>query len=425
MAAPSAGEVNQRLWDEALTRVLDLSTVTIKHNSELEARVNDLEVELSVWKQAHSNVVDIAERDKKAHKSQVATLNRQISTLDFMKSQNPLILCLVDGNHNNFSQELLMQGLQGGRQAAQHLTKRIAEYLYQEDIQVFNRLSFWITLYVNRESLLESLLGHNICTADQLHGFLTGFSDASPRFQVIEVGPGSGAVDAKLREYLQAFTRFPQTLRLFLGGAYDGACLSTLASLGKDELLGKLVLLPGSHELSAEMQQLSLPQLHVEGLFLTQKLPGLRPGPISLPPPTMTGFTTHGGLISPQSETHSTGMNDPKPSGILRPIDPSKPLHKQTPPPCNEHYLMSCSKGSSCKYSHEWVLTPEQLDTLSKNARKAPCNYLKNALECPYGDSCCWGHICPSGSKCYHLSKGKCWFKGEDMHPVLPQEGSP
>src|ERR1700722_13654360 len=35
-----------------------------------------------------------------------------------------------------------------------------------------------------------------------------------------------------------------------------------------------------------------------------------------------------------------------------------------------------------------------------------------SGLHCPYGEKCCWGHVCPSGPKCFHLSKGKCWFKG-------------
>ncbi len=63
----------------------DLSTVTVKRNSDLETRVAELELELSVWKQAHTSVVDSAERDKKAHNAQVSTLNRQISSLDTIK----------------------------------------------------------------------------------------------------------------------------------------------------------------------------------------------------------------------------------------------------------------------------------------------------------------------------------------------------
>jgi len=32
----------------------------------------------------------------------------------------------------------------------------------------------------------------------------------------------------------------------------------------------------------------------------------------------------------------------------------------------------------SCKYSHDWYLSQEQLVTLAKNAKKAPCNFYKN-----------------------------------------------
>ena len=39
-------------------------------------------------------------------------------------------------------------------------------------------------------------------------------------------------------------------------------------------------------------------------------------------------------------------------------------------------------------------------------------NYRFQGVQCPYGDKCCWGHVCPNGPKCFHLSKGKCWFKG-------------
>ena len=81
-----------------------------------------------------------------------------------------------------------------------------------------------------------------------------------------------------------------------------------------------------------------------------------------------------------------------------------------------------------CKYGHDYVLTPEQLESLAANAKKAPCNWLKNGkqyqkvivilfnvsagVQCPFGDKCCWGHVCPNGPACFHLGKGKCWFKG-------------
>jgi hypothetical protein len=46
---------------------------------------------------------------------------------------------------------LLTQGQQGGRAAAQQLTKGITEYLSNEDVHIFGRLSFWVTVYFNKE----------------------------------------------------------------------------------------------------------------------------------------------------------------------------------------------------------------------------------------------------------------------------------
>ena len=68
-----------------LTSEPDLSTATVKRNGDLETRLAELELELSVWKQAHATVLETAERDKKAHNAQVSTLNRQISSLETIK----------------------------------------------------------------------------------------------------------------------------------------------------------------------------------------------------------------------------------------------------------------------------------------------------------------------------------------------------
>jgi len=343
---------------------------------------------------------------------QVAALNRQISNLDcFRGNQNPLILCVVNGDENIFIRELLAQGQQGGRAAAQQLTKSIAEYLSNEDVHIFGRLSFWITVYYNKMEFDDLMRTHKICTSEQFEGFLTGFSQSSPRFLMVDVGFNKDAADSKIKEYLQTYIRFPQTLRVFFGGGQSDVSgyMSMFSTLEKEQLLGKIVMLRSSNDLDVDSRLPSLPRLNVDGLFMTEKPTGR--GFTKLSPLTVGSFstvTTNGGLISPQSPARAGG----------RMIDPLLPLHRQNPPPCNEHYLMSCSKGAAvCKYSHDYILTPEQLASLASNAKKAPCNWLKNGVQCPYGENCCWGHICPNGPKCFHLSKGKCWFKGEAMHP--------
>ena len=112
---------------------------------------------------------------------------------------------------------------------------------------------------------------------------------------------------------------------MILGG-FDGAYMSTMAALGKEELLGKLVLLQGSHEPCPEFRQLSLPSIPVTGLFMSQKLPHnpKPPGPIHLPPPGLGTVTTNGGLISPQSETHSTSTCSVSHTGGGKLIDITK-----------------------------------------------------------------------------------------------------
>lgn len=64
----------------------DLSSTTVRRNTDLENRVAELEVELSVWKQAHSVALEASEREVKAHNVQIAALNRQISNLDCFKT---------------------------------------------------------------------------------------------------------------------------------------------------------------------------------------------------------------------------------------------------------------------------------------------------------------------------------------------------
>ncbi|KAF7983962.1 hypothetical protein HWV62_18390 [Athelia sp. TMB] len=282
-------------------------------------------------------------------------------------------------------------GQQGGRQAAQQITKGIAEYLSDEDIQVFGRgLSFWVTVYFNKTGLLNALASHDICTPEQFESFCVGFSQASPRFLMIDVGYGKDAVEFKIREYIQTFARFPQTLRMFFCGGNDTGYSSTMSLLESEQLLGKLVILEGYEDINSELHKLCLPSLKLDGLFLAQKPAYF---PLKLTPlamPGSTSVTTNGGLMSPRSPSNSSSI------GETRLIDPSlvriasinpprfakavfiQPLHKQNPPPCNEYYLMSCFKGAACKYSHKYELTAEQRAVLANNAKKAPCNFLKN-----------------------------------------------
>ncbi|KAJ7368174.1 hypothetical protein DFH08DRAFT_830608 [Mycena albidolilacea] len=405
MATQPMGEPGHQLWDDTLSRLINLSNATMKRNTFLEARVAELEMEAALWQRAHTVALEASERDGEAHQRLVCNLNKQIFKRDLF--ENPLILCVINGDEKLFN--TFAQGQEGGKFAAKTLTQEIATYLSADELHKLGRISFWITVYFNRSELLDRLIGNNICSVQQFDAFVAGFSQCSPRFSLVDVGC-TNDTDTKIREYIETYARFPQTLRIFLAGGHDPRYASTFDALQNEQLLGKLVIV-NSDDAEGGSTSSFLSLKVQDGLFMNPKLLQ-RHTPLN-----MRGVNSNGGLLSPQSPaSHISG----------RAIDPSLPLHKQNPPPCNEHYLMTCSKGPAvCKYSHEYILTQDQLASLASNAKKAPCNWLKNGLQCPYGAQCCWGHVCPNGPNCFHLSKGKCWFKGEAMHPALPPELPP
>lgn len=120
-----------------------------------------------------------------------------------------------------FAIDLIRQGAQGGRQAAQTLTRAIAEYvrchhlngyrfflkkwlgilryLTNEEVQTFRRLSFWVTIFFDKANLVQTLVASNKCTPDQLDDFIIGLSHASPRFLTVDAGRGREATLSKIK----------------------------------------------------------------------------------------------------------------------------------------------------------------------------------------------------------------------------------
>ncbi|KAJ8495853.1 hypothetical protein ONZ51_g1442 [Trametes cubensis] len=450
----------QLLEDQTVPRLLALRTVgpraalfekTFTKNAELEARVEELERELSVWKEAFKT----ADGDRKVLNKTVLKLERSIGAL---KEDNPLILCLIDGDGNIFSADLIKQGQAGGRQAAMLLTKGLTDYIASIDpteASVPGRGQVWLTIYCNKSGLVETLTGNAVCTAEEFEAFVLGFNQSSPLFSIVDVGNGKEAADSKIKECLRVFTRFPQTSKVFFGGAHDNGYTSTLNLLQNEGLLDKVVLLKGYKDLAHEINSLNLPQLEVEGIFITKKLytngtkkaaaAAAAAAAATKPVATATSSATSSpkSVNSPKPAKQpiqqvqvqeaqkarskaGTPVNGAKctPSKQPRPLDPTQPLHKQKPPPCNFFYLAKCNNGDHCRYEHNYPLTPEQVAELRVNAKKWPCPTVNNGNHCPLGDACIMNHFCPKGPKCVFRKQGKCKFIGKGMHDLPGQRGS-
>lgn len=143
-------------------------------------------------------------------------------------------------------------------------------------------------------------------------------------------------------------------------------------------------------------------------------------------------FTTYSKILLKQIERHPTIDSDTSSenddddvfisynTGKTRRLNPNLPLSKQKPPPCTLFYLAdNCKHGPECRYAHDYILDAGHYEEMKNNAKKSPCpNANRNGI-CTWGEYCCYGHTCPSASKCIYLKLGRCRFVGADMHKEI------
>ncbi|KAI9513177.1 hypothetical protein F5148DRAFT_1317821, partial [Russula earlei] len=349
-----------------------LAKATSDENAHLVHRVKELEVEITVWKQALS-----ATRG-----SQDVTSRREVT---FAPPQKSLALCVIDGTRCIFSSTYITQGEEGGRKAGQEIVRIVTDHLANDKSLPGGNVNLSITLYVTKTRSRKDLIIGEYCTGEQFDGFIVGLNE-TPYLNIVEVNNKKDA-SKKIEEHLQLFAGLSETVRIFFSGLYRFVVADTDLMVipgARWKWVGVLVYYSYSRSMRRQEQtnHPAEPQRPIEQRIC--------PPPFSHPLYRRTFF-----YIKYQSLLI-----------FYR-------LIAENPPPCNEYYLMeSCSREGRCKYSHEYDLTDEQLVTLAKNAKQSPCWFLNNDGECPHGTNCCWGHVCPFGMKCHHLYKDNCRFKG-------------
>lgn len=173
------------------------------------------------------------------------------------------------------------------------------------------------------------------------------------------------------------------------------------------------MLLEGYDDITSELRKLSLPSLKLEGLFMAQTLSYL---PKKLTPLAMPGsksVTTNGGLMSPRSpsSTSSSAKKLVNPALVtlfeifkarqltlaaLSRFTSSRrhlamniilcPVSRASVSLLTRSslsYTNNMAMQTTCKYSHDYELTPEQRAVLANNAKKGPCNFLKSGEYTP------------------------------------------
>lgn len=117
------------------------------------------------------------------------------------QDDNPLIVCLIDGDGSIFLPELINQGQAGGRTAAQLLNKGLVDHLAknQGDNTSASRGKVWLTVYCNKQGLSDTLNAANLAAPEAFEAFVVGFNQASPLFSIVDAGSGKEAADSKIK----------------------------------------------------------------------------------------------------------------------------------------------------------------------------------------------------------------------------------
>jgi hypothetical protein len=109
------------------------------------------------------------------------------------------VMCLVDGDGNIFSPELVSTGHTGGAQAALLLNRGIMENLKALEGPSTKSPQIWLTIYCNLNGLRDTFINHHHCSMEQYNAFVEGFNKASPLFSIVDVGSSKEAADTKLK----------------------------------------------------------------------------------------------------------------------------------------------------------------------------------------------------------------------------------
>ncbi|KAM3080738.1 hypothetical protein ACMFMG_005669 [Clarireedia jacksonii] len=350
-------------------------------------------------------------------------------------------MVLIDGDGMIFNQDLINQGVEGGKKAANALRASILEQCHgtTDEIEIMAKVCAnyaGLSKALKRDGGLESL--------ESFKDFTLGFTQGKANFDFIDVGHGKERADSKIKECTRWHLKNWNCKQILLGISFDSGYAPFLDEVGHDDR-NRITIVEGP-PMVRELSATGLPTLKFDSIFRSGKLmdriadsttpntanvPSTWAGVTSIPPPP--------GITSSPIAAKATPVITKKPANVVnrpswtpepRGLDPPIVVNREilekikrrttnNKKLCNNHYLRGpCSKGSECCFEHDYKATDEDLKAIGYLARMNPC---VNGQDCDQED-CIYGHHCPSviiaaGSKEPTCMAFSCKFYPEDHPP--------
>ncbi|KOS20416.1 hypothetical protein ESCO_005443 [Escovopsis weberi] len=318
-----------------------------------------------------------------------------------MKTRNPYVVVLIDGDGLKFQNTWIEDRNEGGKKAAAALRSWVARE-FGRDIE---GLEIIVKVVANIEGLeiaLKHELGHD--TLSKLRAFASGFTQSTRSFDFSDIGFGKERADYKIAELARWHLRNYNCKHVVLVTVLE------TTPTHRDIRVTGVNIVPADESLFRS-DKVEVP--HVRSKKDRNNGAASGPSGEKAPQALSPGRATNGGprngaLEGRQQNTSPRQAN----SGPQAPKD-----RKDGKKLCNFHYLAQCNKkGSKCQYLHDHPITEEEKTALTVLARFTSCNFGQNCTN----DDCIYGHHCPHTKDGVCFNFNSCKFK---VHP--PGTGPP
>ncbi|KAK8107529.1 CCCH zinc finger DNA binding protein [Apiospora kogelbergensis] len=387
--------------------------------STLRKENHDLQTELR-----HTQLdYEDATKSRRELQEQMKELRYQLDSVsqdnNSLKQRNPYVLALIDGDGLIFKENLIKQGLEGGKKAAYALRQEISQRCDNaDDTEIITKV------VANLSGLAKAMKRDDtIQNESDLRDFMLGFTQAKASFDFIDVGHGKERADSKIKETTRWNLRNFNCKQILLGVSHDAGYAPFLDEILRDDSTRKRITILEGFPTVREIIATGANVVNFDDLFRTDKLVD-RTSPVLYSPASVASTPLQSiSYATPSSDDYSApgpqiceyarwspdfghcqvragpAPWNPGSRGIDPPLIIDQAVldrikkRKDNDKLCNNHYLRGpCAKGDQCCFEHDYKPNGEELKAISHLARLNPCT---NGQDCEV-ENCIYGHHCPS-----------------------------
>ncbi|KAI6780452.1 uncharacterized protein J7T54_002848 [Emericellopsis cladophorae] len=179
-----------------------------------------------------------------------------------------------------FTNELVQQGLEGGKSAVSLLKEAAEAELNTSFHHLAPHMKILIRVYANVEGLAATYKKLDVASEVAFVNFVRGFNIGYTLADFVDAGNGKECADAKINAMVTAHLDDVHCQQIFFGGSADAGYARLLEPIARDETIRRRITLlkgpPFVHELANIKDKFHVPTTPLRHIFRDEKLPDIK-----------------------------------------------------------------------------------------------------------------------------------------------------